>query len=366
MPHRIRVFAFALLAFAAVALVAAPRPAVRPAAAEFKVLQPITQENLTIFPVVAADIHDASRFLTLDEGIRSGAVVITEAGRVQPLMRRRLPRPDYSAGGDVNRLVLVNNSDRPLLLLAGEIVTGGKQDRVIAKDRIVPPGSQPVDLSVFCVEPGRWTAVSERFDSSRAPMAQPSVRGRAMADKDQQRVWAEVRKSQTAAVEVVAQVPAVNTASASLASTTSYAGVMQNQAVQRQMDKLTVPLERKYENLLRELRSRNAVGVVAAVNGRILWADLFASPGLLEKYWPKLVRSYAAEAMLTRAAAGKADTASAQDFLDRMDGQRQVVESEPGVFRHTEIDGDGFRVFELTSLLPKTGFDMHLAKMAEE
>jgi len=33
----------------------------------------------------------------------------------------------------VNRLVLVNNSKRPLLLLAGEIVTGGKQDRVIGK-----------------------------------------------------------------------------------------------------------------------------------------------------------------------------------------------------------------------------------------
>ena len=64
--------------------------------------------------------------------------------------------------------MLVNNSKRPLLLLAGEIVTGGKQDRVIGKDRIVPAESDPVDLSVFCVEPGRWVATSEHFGASEA------------------------------------------------------------------------------------------------------------------------------------------------------------------------------------------------------
>jgi hypothetical protein len=42
-----------------------------------------------------------------------------------------------------------------------------------------------------------------------------------------------------------------------------------------------------------------------------------------------------------------------------------VSEVEPGVFRQTEVSGDGFKVFELTSLLPKTGFDLHLAKAAE-
>jgi hypothetical protein len=36
-----------------------------------------------------------------------------------------------------------------------------------------------------------------------------------------------------------------------------------------------------------------------------------------------------------------------------------------GLYRHTEITGDGFKAFELTALLPKTGFDLHLAKMAE-
>jgi hypothetical protein len=106
--------------------------------------------------------------------------------------------------------------------------------------------------------------------------------------------------------------------------------------------------------------------VVAAVNGRIIWADVFASSSLLEKYWPKLVRSYAAEAYIVRTSSFvKPDTRAAQDFLDNLDGRRQVSEVEPGVFRQTEISGDGFKVFELTSLLPKTGFDLHIAKAAE-
>ena len=45
--------------------------------------------------------------------------------------------------------------------------------------------------------------------------------------------------------------------------------------------------------------------------------------------------------------------------------KRITVDSEPGLYRHTEIAGDGYRAFELTSLLPKTGFDLHVAKMTE-
>jgi len=96
----------------------------------YKVLAPITRGNLTIFPVVADRTHETREFLTLDEGVRSGEVVVTEAGSVRPLIRRR---ENYvpSDGAQVNQLVLENNSDRPLILLAGEIVTGGKQDRVV-------------------------------------------------------------------------------------------------------------------------------------------------------------------------------------------------------------------------------------------
>ncbi len=134
----------------------------------YKVLEPIRHGNLTVFPVVAGKSYPTGEFMTLDEGLRSGDVVVTEAGNVQGLIRRHSTPAVRSDGAQVNRLVLVNNSKRPLLLLAGEIVTGGKQDRVIGKDRIVPAESDPVDLSVFCVEPGRWIAASEHFGASEA------------------------------------------------------------------------------------------------------------------------------------------------------------------------------------------------------
>ncbi|HZQ93325.1 MAG TPA: DUF6569 family protein [Terriglobales bacterium] len=328
----------------------------------YKVLSPITHANLTIFPVVASSARDTSGFLTLDEGLRSGEVVVTEAGRIA--MVRRPGQRDWlpNGGAQVNNLVLVNNSKRPLLLLAGEIVTGGKQDRVIATDRIVPAGSDPMDLGVFCVEPGRWTATSDKFGGF-SQMAQPSVRHKAMGAKSQQEVWAEVNSSKDSATRNVAA--ASPAAAASLGGTSSYARVMGNDEVKRQVDAIAAPVQASFTGVLNELRDRNAVGVVVAVNGRIIWADIFASTSLLEKYWPKLSRSYAAEAYVRGGNASSVDLAAAQRFLNEASGTREVSEVEPGVYRHTEVSGNGYRVFELTSLLPKTGFDLHIAKMAE-
>jgi len=253
---------------------------------------------------------------------------------------------------------------------------------VIGKDRIVPAESDPVDLSVFCVEPGRWVATSEHFGSSGATygggigsgsgggaggtlMAQPSVRAKAMGDKDQNQVWAEVRKQQQAmeTVEVTAAAPQVETDA--IRSTSSYAVVMENKDVKEKVDEIAKPIEQNYQSLIKQLRDRKAVGVVVAVNGHIIWADVFASTELLEKYWPKLVRSYASEAVVTRAKGGEASLAQAEAFLGDMEGRRETIESEPGVYRHSEVNGDGFKAFALTSLLPKTGFDVHVAKMAE-
>jgi hypothetical protein len=261
---------------------------------------------------------------------------------------------------------------------------------VIGKDRIVPPESDPVDLDVFCVEPGRWVARSVNFGASGATygssakgtgvaggngagapggvasgtlMVQPSVRAKAMGDKDQGQVWAEVKKQQQSVeVEVTEATPAL---AAPLRSTSSYAMVMENKDVKEKVDAIAKPIEQNYQSLIKQLRDRKAVGVVVAVNGRIVWSDIFASTELLEKYWPKLVRSYASEAIVTRVKAEEVTSAQAQAFLAEMEGRRQTIESEPGIFRQTEIDGDGFKAFALTALLPKTGFDVHVAKMAE-
>jgi hypothetical protein len=333
------------------------------ATSQYKVLEPIRHGNLSVFPVVAAVSHDTQGFLTLDDGLRSGEVVVSESG-VSPLVRPRRPdihnpRPP-AYGPQVNQLVLVNNSKRPLILLAGEIVTGGKQDRVIGKDRLVPAESDPIDLGVFCVEPGRWTGPKMSFNTVDAPMAAPAVRAKAMADKDQEKVWSEVRSAQAG---MAAKLPAP--AAAEVGGTTSYAKVMQNEEVKERVDAVAAPIQHDYQSLIKQLRDRHAVGVVVAVNGEIIWADIFASTSLLEKYWPKLVRSYAAEAFVSRVRDREADLKSAQQFLDEFEGRRETVETEPGLYRHTEITGDSFKAFELTSLLPKTGFDLHVAKMTE-
>ena len=154
-------------------------------------------------------------------------------------------------------------------------------------------------------------------------------------------------------------------AQSEVARSSSYARVMENSEVRKQVEAVAKPIEQNYQSQIHQLRDRNAVGVVVAVNGRVIWADIFASTDLLAKYWPKLVRSYASEAVVTRAKDEDVSVQKAQQFLADMEGRRETIENEPGVYRHTEVNGDGFKAFALTSLLPKTGFDVHVAKMAE-
>ena len=295
---------------------------------------------------------DTSHLLTLDEGVRAGTVIVAEAGSLQGLVRRGTP-VHYPTGAEVNRLVLVNNSDRPLLLLAGEVVTGGKQDRVIGADRLVPAKSGPIDLSVFCVEPGRWVGQSDQFGSMASQMAQPSVRVPAMAAKNQQEVWNQVASARSSMAMIAPPSPASPTG-------TSYARTMQAPEVQNKIK--TVAAD--YDGILRELRKVGAKGVVVAINGKITWADLFASTDLLEKYWEKLIRSYVAESLTSVKTGGHVDQQAAQNFVDQLSGNREVIETEPGIYRRAEITGQGYEVFTLIDLMPKPEFDVHIAKMA--
>jgi hypothetical protein len=369
----------ALLLALAAAWIVAPAAAGKPGepapiVSDYKLLDPITHGDLTVFPVVSNKTHDTNGFVTLDEGIRSGEVVVTEVGNLHGGMRRR-PLPQNYAAAQVNQLVLVNNSQRPLILLAGEIVTGGKQDRVVSKDRIVPPESDPVDLGVFCVEPHRWVERSTKFDTHASVMAQPSVRKKAMVEKDQQQVWdavGQAKSTMSANARAAAPAPSAGTSEVqayaysleTLDAGSSYAGARENKVVEKQVQSITEPMQKAYESIIKQLRNQNAVGVVVAVKGRIVWADLFASSSLLSKYWPKLLQSYAAEALTTPGDHRDVSVKEAQQFLDDWQARHETVDSEPGLYRQRELVGDRFRAFELTSLLPKASFDVHLSKMA--
>jgi hypothetical protein len=369
-----------LAAFDRVSEVAAGGPAGL-ANDEYRVLAPIESGNLLLFPVVRAGGKSpgGSPFLTLDEGIKGGQVEVTEAGRVQGLIR---PRPGQEPGvrpvrpvrGDeVNTLVLLNNSDRPLLLLAGEIVTGGKQDRVIAKDRIVPAGADPIDLGVFCIEPGRWTASSDKFGAAASLpaagfMVQPTVRQQAMVAKNQQEVWDSVRGT-ISGMAVAAAPPGSNPSpgggigAGRILDTTSYAKAMQDSSVSAKVDEAAAPVMKSREQVLARLRQEQAIGVVVAVRGELVWADLFADTDLLSRYWTKLVRSYAAESLTAGEERAAPTVADAQRFLDAPTNGTESSEGDVGVYRYTELKAGNAETFVLESLLPGSRYDVHISRV---
>jgi hypothetical protein len=333
----------------------------------WRLLEPVTYENLRIFPVVNANSTDTSWFLTLDDGLASGEVQVREQGTEGMVRNRDVGiRPAYSHGASVNQLVLMNRSKRPLLLLAGELVSGGKQDRIIGKDRLVPAGSEPLPLDVFCVEHGRWSSGTNFTDAKT--IVHPSVREQAAVQQDQIRVWSAVRSGTTAEVSAgapigvgsgVGDAAAAPLAEARIsrtiqedAPTESYNKIYKSRNVTGSVDTYVDELQRKFARQTAGLKGEHVVGVVVAYGGEVAWSDIFASDDLFRQYWNKLLRSYVVEA-LTRP--GYREVAARQDageFLRPLNG-RIHEETEPGVYRWREINEGQLSQIELDALGPK-------------
>src|SRR3984885_12050835 len=110
--------------------------------AGWRIGEAVSYETLTVFPVLSSQEAYTADFETLDAALASGAAIVAEQGEY---MRRSRDGGEssrvISSGPKVNQLVLVNRGKKPLLLLAGEVVSGGKQDRIIDKGRIIPAGA---------------------------------------------------------------------------------------------------------------------------------------------------------------------------------------------------------------------------------
>lgn len=328
---------------------------------DWRILDPVTYENISVFPVVASYGQDTSTFLTLEEGLATGEVVVRERGSEQ-MVRGRDGRPVYipqPAGASVNQLVLVNRSKRPLLLLAGELVSGGKQDRVIGKDRIVPVGAPPLPLDVFCVEHGRWTG-SSQFAAADT-IVHPSVRERAAVDQAQGKVWESVRNGTNVQAEVAAAPPAsaprisaneLQSAIAGNAHTEAYDKIYQSGALGVSIDDFVAEVQRRFASATSGLKGERVVGVVIAYGGEVAWSDIFASGDLFDHYWRKLLRSYAVEALARPTVRAVASREGASEFLRRLNG-RETAETEPGVYRWSEITEGHLAEIELEALSPK-------------
>ena len=323
---------------------------------EWRLLEPVRYENLSIFPVVSARAYDTSWFLTLDEGLASGEVQVREQGS-EGMARSRdgVVRPADSNAASVNQLVLINRSKRPLLLLAGELVSGGKQDRIIGKDRLVPVGSKPLPLDVFCVEHGRWSSGASFTDAKT--IVHPSVREQATFQRDQGRVWNAVRSGTTA--EATASAGAARLAAPRIARTIqdeapteSYQKIYESREVRGSVETYVEEVRRRFAREISGLKGEYVVGVVVAYGGEVTWSDIFASSDLFQQYWKKLLRSYVVEALARPGYHEVASRENAGEFLRRLNG-RIHEETEPGVYRWREINEGRLSQIELDALEPK-------------
>jgi hypothetical protein len=343
------------------------------------VLAPVTYKNLTIFPVRGRTLAGAQDYITLDEGIKNGTVRITEKGGTvarRPIRRTRgsdsaarqqqvaLDRRGEGGGGaSVNELALVNRSGKKLLLLAGEVVVGGKQDRIVQDDLIIPPVSVPVSLNVFCVEHGRWSHRASHDASATqggggrgsAPVVQsapdqfvslgaishPKLRAAAQDKKQQSEVWKEVGENN-------AKLGTAN-------STDTYQEVYANRKVAAQLEDYVRVLER-------EVLQPGVVGVVVARNGRLVWADVFASPTLFARYWPKLLKSYAVDAVGDYTSDARPGTEEARRYLTERAGDA-TTNGAPGVYQLVKVENPRYAVFELRDISLPAPLRVHYNKM---
>jgi len=325
---------------------------------EWRLLDPVTYENISVFPVVSPYNQDTSFFLTLEEGLATGEVLVREQGS-EGLARSRDGRPIYTpqpTGASVNQLVLINRSKRPLLLLAGELVSGGKQDRVIGKDRIVPVGAPPLPLDVFCVEHGRWTG-SSQFAAANT-IVHPSVRESAAVDQVQTKVWESVRNGTNAKAKPAAPPAKISSENLSAAiagngRTEAYEKIYESRAVGVSIDDFVNEVQRGFMQATSGLKNERVVGVVVAYGGDVAWSDIFASSDLFDHYWRKLLRSYAVEALTRPSYRQAASRENANEFLRRLNG-RETQETEPGVYRWREIKEGQLAQIELDALQPKS------------
>jgi hypothetical protein len=237
------------------------------------VVAPLTHDNLTVFLVRGPDTVDSSRVVTLQEALERKWAVVHETG-------------------SVNELVVENlSADRELFVQSGDIIKGGRQDRLIAADLLVPPAAGKVAVRVHCVEAGRWTGRANEATGHFAVSDSFAVGNDiklANAARDQSEVWAKVKASQDKLSKNVGT--AVNAA----ASPTSLQLALENPAVRAKADAYRSALAAAGE-------ARGVVGAVFVVNGRVTGAEVYGSNGLFRKAWPKLLKAASEEALAEKA-----------------------------------------------------------------
>jgi hypothetical protein len=215
---------------------------------------PVSYKSLWLFPVSLRRDYADFDPITFDEAVEKGVLVAEEVG-----------------SGEVNTVRVRNSGKRFVFIMAGEIMTGSKQDRTAQRDILVPPKSEWVSVPVYCVEEGRWTVVTPQFGTKRA-LAAPALRGHAYGGAAQDRIWQEVEE-----VAKAQEVPQTESK--------AFQAIYADPRVRDHVD--------DYAQGLKLPRGQRTVGFVAFRGASVIGADLFGSPAVFDELRDKLIKSYA-------------------------------------------------------------------------
>ncbi len=264
---------------------------------------PFTHKNLTIFLVHGRDTLSGKTPLTLEEAMDRKLVKVHETS-------------------DVNELEIENvSATDEVYVQAGDIVKGGKQDRVLTVDLIVPVRSGRMPISSFCVEHGRWqpraSESPDAFSVSSEIVPSKDLKLAAKHAGSQAAVWEKVEEAQ-GKLSVAA-----NTNVASNVSRSSMQLSLENEAVRASSG--------DYIDALRSIvKGRSdVIGFVFAINGEINSGDTYASHDLFLKLWPRLLKSAAIEAVSeSNGKRSSASLSAPQIGAFLLDGQLGEIASE--------------------------------------
>lgn len=238
---------------------------------------PFRAANLTAWFIAAEGRAEAPAipdYLTLEEALEEVEQILHETG-------------------DVNELLVENPTDRDLFIQAGDIVKGGRQDRSLGTDFIVPARSGKIPIPAFCVESGRWGDrpgdSAAFFGKSTDYVSSKALKTALRSKKSQGAVWEAVSEVQLKLSQ------SVGASVASAASPTSLQLAYENPDLGKTV--------KDYLDLLPGAVPDGAAGVVWGINGALSHADLYASPDLFARLWKKLRRAAALEALSERLAA---------------------------------------------------------------
>lgn len=223
------------------------------------------------------------------------------------------------AGAQVNKLMIENMSSDSIFLMAGEVVKGGKQDRVLAQDVVLPPNSGPVDLGVFCVEHSRWSI--KEGDSAvfggYFGVASNRIRKVAVVDQNQSKVWENV--------------DVVTRQNKAMTSTKSLTALTQSKEYQDQL--------KAYEAYFvpRLINKENCVGFVGITADRIIGMDVFATPDLFQNQMGQLLHAFITESISD---GGDVEMEEAEvlaymmEFLENEANQAEKLKEKGHAFKH--------------------------------